>query len=283
MAAAGAACVVRPGDRVDPESAWLHNHKRNVASQFGEDGIIQEVVAILGLDRGSDRWCIEIGAWDGYRFSNTWNLIVNGGWHGVLIEGDTKRFAELEKRYAGMARVTTVRAWVDVKGVHSLDRILLAATKLPGDIDLLSIDIDGADWHVWKRLEAYRPKIVVIEFNPSIPNDVHFVQAADCTVHQGSSLAALIALGKEKGYELVVTTTVNAVFVVADMFERFGIRDNRIDAMHTNGELESRLFQLYDGTLVLAGCKRLIWSKIDIDPERLQVLQPAERTFKGCP
>ena len=56
----------------------------------------------------------------------------------------------------------------------------------------------GADYHLWASLQdtSYAPKVVVIEFNPTIPNNVLFVQEKRTNVHHGASLRALIALGK---------------------------------------------------------------------------------------
>jgi hypothetical protein len=65
------------------------------------------------------------------------------------------------------------------------------------------------------RLERYRPRLVVVEFNATIPNDIDWVQEADPDVHQGSSLAAFVRLGREMGYELVATSDFNAFFVDA--------------------------------------------------------------------
>ena len=106
------------------------------------------------------------------------------------------------------------------------------------------------------QLEHFSPRLVVIEFNPTIPNDVFFVQARDQSFNHGSSLLALIELARQKGYELVVTTDVNAFFVRSDLFHLFGIEDNSIGAIHNPGAYESRIFQLYDGTLVLGRKKK---------------------------
>ena len=35
---------------------------------------------------------------------------------------------------------------------------------LPNDLDLLVVDIDGNDYHVWKRMQA-RPRVIMIEYN----------------------------------------------------------------------------------------------------------------------
>lgn len=91
----------------------------------------------------------------------------------------------------------------------------------------------------------------------------------------------MVDLGKHLGYELIATTPLNAFFVVAEEFSKFGIDDNHIDAMHFTGKFESYLFQLYDGTLVLAGNDRLEWHNQPINIDDLQVLPKAERKFRG--
>ena len=53
---------------------------------------------------------------------------------------------------------------------------------------MLSIDVDGIDWHVRDNVRRYRPRLVVIELNPSIPNGVYFVQDADPAKHHGGTL-----------------------------------------------------------------------------------------------
>ena len=90
-----------------------------------------------------------------------------------------------------------------------------------------------------------------------------------------------IELGKRKGYELIATTPLNAFFVVKEQFDQFHIEDNDIDAMHSPGEHEFKLFQLYNGTLVLAGCQKLLWAEIPIAQEDIQVLPPDKRVFDG--
>jgi len=56
--------------------------QKNVTSQCGEDGIIEEIFTII---KDGDKWCVEFGAWDGKQTSNTWNLIQNKGWAGIAI------------------------------------------------------------------------------------------------------------------------------------------------------------------------------------------------------
>lgn len=115
------------------------------------------------------------------------NLITNHGWHGVMIEGDSRKCVELRQTYANNSKVIVLYAMVGFEGGNTLGKIL-SSTPIPVDFDLLSIDIDGNDYHVWEALRNYTPKVVVIEFNPTIPNSIAFVQEARMTVNQGSSL-----------------------------------------------------------------------------------------------
>lgn len=267
----------QPKNRVKAESTYLQVVRHNVTSQAGEDGIIERVFSMIGA---SNKWCVEFGAWDGKHLSNTWNLLVNKEWRSVLIEGHAGRFEKLRRTHGANERAVLLNRFIDLSGANSLDAIF-AETPLPTDFDLLSIDVDGQDWHIWQSLERYRPRLVVIEFNYSIPNDVYYVQDPDPDIHQGSSLLAMVELAKQKGYELVATTALNAFFVVKELFDQFLIADNDIDAMHTPGKYEFKLFQLYDGTLVLTGCQRLLWPNIPIEQEDIQVLPPDKRRFVG--
>jgi hypothetical protein len=89
---------------------------------------------------------------------------------------------------------------------------LLSSITIPSNF-LLSIDIDGNDYYAWKAVKIYRPKIVIIEFNPTIPDPVEFIQPCNAKINQGSSLLALCKLAEEKSYHLISTTFTNAFFV----------------------------------------------------------------------
>jgi len=260
-------------DRRNPASIWLHNHARNATSQFGEDGIIALALATIGT---RNRWCVEAGAWDGVHFSNTHSL-MRQGWSGVFFEANADRFPALQETYRGNPRAHLVNAFVGFEGANALDRLLTHA-EVPPDLDLLSLDIDGTDYWVWESLIQYRPRLIVIEFNPSVPNDVLFVQDRDMRINQGSSLLALTALGKQKKYELIAATECNAIFVTADQFPAFNIFDNDIDAMY-NPLHAGRVFQGFDGTIFTAGMPRLIWHQRAINAEDLQVLPPSDRRY----
>jgi len=256
-------------------STNLLDYNRNITSEHGEDGVIEKIFQIIGE---GEKWCVELGALNGVHGSNVWRLLKEQGWPGVLIEADRTYFEKLQREYAGIERAHCVNAFVSFEGEHSLDRIF-AQTPLPHTFDLLSLDIDGNEYHLWDSLTKYRPRVMVVEFNPSIPNEVSFIQPRDMKVFQGSSLRAFVELGKRKGYELIATNEINAFFVLKELFPKFGITDNSIDTLHTDHTYETKLFQLYDGTLKIAGYKRLIWHNLPLDAEKIQVLPPRSRRY----
>jgi hypothetical protein len=199
----------------------------NVYSQYGEDGVIERMLEVIEDTNG---WCVEFGAWDGLHLSNCANLVHNKGYAAVFIEANPEKFSELQATYRDCPRVTTINAFVGFTPTDGLDTIL-STIEMPDDPDLLSIDIDGNDYHVWAAVERLRPKIVCIEFNPTVPNDVAFVQAADPRVQRGSGVAALVRLGREKRYELVCCTDANAFFVDDRYFPRMEINDNSLESL----------------------------------------------------
>ncbi len=254
----------------------LLSYRSIVMSEHGEDGVLKKIFEIIG--EGS-KWCVDLGALNGVHGSNVWHLIKERGWSGVLIEADQTYFEKLEQEYADLERAHCINTFISFEGAQSLDTIF-AQTPLPQVFDLFSLDIDGNEYHLWESLLDYRPRVMVVEFNPTIPNDIIFIQPRNMKVFQGSSLRALVELGKRKGYELVAANEVNAFFVLKELFPEFGIKDNSIEALHTNHEYETRLFQLYDGTLRISGYDRLLWHNLPLDVEKLQVLP---RRFRHYP
>lgn len=252
------------------DSQYLLQYRKDIESQFGEDGIIEEIFKIV---EPTSKWCVEFGAWDGKHFSNTYNLIANNGWTGVLIEGDKNRCEEIKKNHTGN-KIIPINAFVGwEEGENSLDTIL-AKTEISHNFDFLSIDIDGVDYHVWDSLKKYKPKVVVIEFNATIPSNIEFVQARDFKVKHGHSILSLTKLAKEKGYELISINQENAFYVDKKYFSLFKIQDNSIDSLiHFREPLQ--VFQLYDGTMVYHGEQYLYYYNIAVDLNRFYQPLPA--------
>lgn len=235
----------------EQKNNWLKDYKRKVASQFGEDGVIEKIFEIIGT---KNKWCVEFGAGDGKQNSNTWNLINNEEWSAVLIEANRSEFAKLKKRYFGAANVFLFNAMVECSGRNALDEILSRIT-IPRDFDFLSIDIDGHDYWVWDSVKKYSPRVVMIEFNRSISANFEFVQPKDEKIRSGSSLLSFKKLGESKGYKLIYVYAANAIFVKKDLYQHFYDEEKPINELWEAGlsNAERKYFQLYDGSIALIG------------------------------
>lgn len=259
------------------EPHWLLQFSENSHSQTGEDGIIAKVLDMLP-DR--NKVCVEFGAWDGMYLSNVRRLIEEEGYFSVLIEGDFKKFKELKSNFSGNDKVTPLNCFVGFEENNGLDG-LLWPLSVPVDFDFLSIDIDGNDFHVWKAMDIYRPKLICIEFNPTIPTEVDFVQPADPKVHQGCSLSSLCRLAEEKDYELICVLPFNAFFVEKEYFHLFEISDNSPKELRQDLSAVTWLFSGYDGTIHIAGSKNLPWHGMKIHDTDFQILPKFFRSFRG--
>jgi hypothetical protein len=254
----------------------LKKYSKNVNSQFGEDGILEKVFQIIP---DSDKWCVEFGAWDGKFLSNCYHLISSHNWSSVMIEANTDRFKELKDNHGANSNVFLINKFVEFEGDNTLD-LILQETPIPQSFDLLSIDIDGNDYHIWDSLNVYSPKVVIIEFNPSIPSDIEFVQKRDFQLNQGSSLNSICQLAKSKGYELIATTDCNAIFVKQQYFDLFGIKDNSHFTIWDTEVDAPRVFHLYDGTIVLTKEFSLSWSDVNVGIYDLQKVPDNLRFYK---
>jgi hypothetical protein len=228
-------------------SRWLNEFAGNVTSQNGEDGIIAKALSLLPY---LSLWCVEFGAWDGKHLSNTFNLVDSKGYNVVLIEGDPAKYKELCISYPCKDRAVFANAFVGWSEDDGLDQIL-SRYAVPRDFDILSVDVDGNDYHIWRATKSFQPKLVLIEYNPSIVNAVEFVQPAKASCNQGSSPASIVNLGREKGYELIAVTKHNLLFVQHEYYPLFGILDNSLEVMRD--EEPNYVFFGYDGTVFLQG------------------------------
>ncbi|KKK92980.1 hypothetical protein LCGC14_2697450 [marine sediment metagenome] len=98
-------------------------------------------------------------------------------------------------------------------------------------------------------------------------------------INQGSSLLPLVELGKNKGYELIEATRSNAIFIKNQYFGLFGIKNDQLSLLYENKEIYTRIFQLFDGTLVLNGCDTLCWHGKKINQKKIQVLPKFLRRY----
>jgi len=189
----------------------LTDYSSDVTSQAGEDGMLAELLSRAEISGG---WCVELGAWDGKQLSNTWRLWHEQGWHAVLIEGDATRARELARSTTGIDRVEVFEGYAAAGTDMSLDAIF-ARSAMPKVFDVLSLDVDGDDYHLWEDLDRYRPRIVIVEYNSSFPPEIDFVQEPGQYI--GTSALALARLGQKKGYVVAGLNAVNLFMVDGSM------------------------------------------------------------------
>lgn len=201
----------------DPRT--LNHFELQAYSQGGEDGIVAEIFRRIGE---RDRTFVEFGVEDGLETNTTALLLA--GWRGAWIDGDASALAAAGRSFASFVadgRLRVRHAFVDAGNAPAL----LAELDVPTEFDLLSLDIDRNTYHLWAALEAYRPRVVIVEYNASIPPSRDWVIPYDATrtwdgsVHFGASLRAYERLGRTLGYSLVGCTLsgVNAFFVRDDL------------------------------------------------------------------
>ena len=249
-------------------NTWLLDYAHNETSQNGEDGILAMVLETIGQN---DKWCVEFGSWDGKTCSNTYTLITKKDYSAVLIEASPSRFKDLKNNFREHKNVICVNEFVGFETDNNLDTIL-KDTEIPQNFDLLSIDIDGNDFHVWDAIKEYKPKVVIIEFNPTIPKTVEFVQSRDMSIGQGSSVLSISKLAASKGYELVACTQCNAIFVDKQYFSLFGIADNSVDRILIDQPMVTHLFCGIDGTVFIRGYGKSPWQQISYKEDKMQLL-----------
>ena len=263
-------------------SRWLSEYSANVTSQGGEDGIVEKALSVLPE---RDQWCVEFGAWDGRHDSNTFHLVDQLGYHVILIECDPRKYARLCAEYPHKDRASFLKAFVGWGATDGLDA-LLRPKSIPQNFDFLSVDVDGNDCHILNAMVEYRPKLILVEYNFTIPNAVEFSQPPDPRCQQGSSAASLIKLAKRKGYELIAVTKLNLLFVDQAYYDLFGIPDNSLEVMRD--EEPNYVFFGYDGTVFLDGRCALEWhpglqlsaNKIQVLPRVLRSYQPSYTWFQ---
>jgi hypothetical protein len=191
-------------------------------SQNDEDGYLLYIFSLIGA---TNRHVVEICAGNGIE-CNAANLIINHGWIGLLFDGNEANIEQGKSFYSQCRDTRTwpprlVHAWINAENVNDLIR----DNGVSGEIDLLSLDMDGIDYWIWKAIDTIQPRVVVLEYQDilgpdkavTVPYQPDFVAEFGeyGPDYCGASLAAFVKLGKEKGYRLVGCSNygINAFFI----------------------------------------------------------------------
>jgi hypothetical protein len=197
----------------------------HIYSQTDEDGFLLYIFSLIGF---TNKQVVEICAGDGFE-CNAANLIINHGWKGLLFDGNPtniqigkKIYNSIKSRIKNIPKL--VNAWITAENVNKL----ITKSGFKGEIDLLSLDLDGIDYWIWKSINCIQPRVVILEYNNNrsveesvtIPYDPNFkAQIINGEYYCGASLRAFVKLGKKLGYRLVGSNTMeyNAFFLRDDI------------------------------------------------------------------
>ncbi|MEM6688486.1 MAG: hypothetical protein AAF664_03605 [Planctomycetota bacterium] len=205
-------------DRLPNEKPTLRSSGYQVTSQFDDDGILAYLASFIPPDR---RQFVEFGVED-YTEANTRLLLKKDHWKGLVLDGSEQHIDRIKQSdLAWKYGLDAVHAFITAENINSL---IAGAIGEPGQrasqpvskgvpIGLLSIDIDGNDYWVWKAIECFDASVVVCEYNAifgseaavTIPYDPSFERhkAHYSNLYFGCSLAALVDLASEKGLRFI--------------------------------------------------------------------------------
>ena len=191
-------------------------------SQNEEDGIIQEIFSRIGT---TNKKFIEIGVGNGLE-NNTLYLLLQG-WQGLWIEGNSNFVEQIMNKFSFVIdnrSLIVKHAWVKKDNINEL---ISEKQKNREVIDLLSLDIDGNDYHVLEAIEPLNARVIVLEYNFKYRPPAKWVMkynpnhSSDESDYYGASLKSFEILLSKKGYKLVGCNLygVNAFFVREDLMK----------------------------------------------------------------
>jgi hypothetical protein len=203
-------------------SRRLRDYEFKVFSQLGEDGILQHLIKCVKIE---NKTFVEFGVEDFFE-SNCRFLLMKDNWQGFVLDGSAKNMERLRRAYFFWKyHLIAHSAFITRENINEL----LVQSGFDEQIGILSIDLDGNDYHILQAIEFYKPCILVCEYNAvfgatrkiSIPYQADFnrTRAHHSNLYWGASLAAMTYLAEKKGYALVGTSaaSLNAFFVRNDL------------------------------------------------------------------
>jgi hypothetical protein len=222
------------------DSSNINKFEFSIFSQWGDDGIINYLINNIEI---ANKKFVELGVED-YLESNTRFLMQNNNWSGFIVDGNCKLLDTVKSRYFYWKYdLKALCKFIDRENINEI----INYSGFHGNIGLLSIDLDGNDFWIWKNLNTLDPDIVVIEYNyrygpeksVSTPYDKNFNRFSfhESGIVYGSSLKALAKLGKEKGMSLVGTNLAgNNAYFVKSKFLSQNIREKSVKECFNSGK-----------------------------------------------
>ena len=180
-------------------------------SQNDEDLVIEMIFKNIGF---KTRTFVEFGFH--WHENNSRYLVEKYGFHGLFIDGNIPKITQDARR------VHFHQAWITRDNINDI-----ISDYYTGEIDFLSIDVDGVDLHLLDCIDVISPRLVCIEYCSSIgktlsvtvpyKNDFDRHAEHPSGFYCNASLKANINVMKKKGYKFVQSVAgLNAFFVRDD-------------------------------------------------------------------
>jgi len=189
-------------------------HEKKIYSQSGEDGIIQHIFQHIGAD---NKVAVEIGISansDGLPgYENNTRYLAEMGWKTYWFDCNNSAYIP--------DNCTFTRKMLTADNVKETFEML----NIPKNLDLLSIDIDGNDYHIREALAEYRPRVCIMEYNGCFDGKEDYIMPRNDNYWWqgqrdfGASLQSYTYQANRLGYDLVYCNSngVNAFFIKKDI------------------------------------------------------------------
>lgn len=195
------------------------DYKKEVNSQYGEDGMIEEVFKRLNITSGA---VVDIGASDGVWFSNTFELLKRGfDVYGVEISDNADKMFKLKETYP---TIHPIKVGVEKsKDAENHINKILDRLNVPTEVELMSIDIDSIDPWVFEDCNR-NVKLYILEIEPRYyPLDMKYHNPEgnrETNPPQNlTGFGPMYDIAKKKGYTLIGMSVNNLFFLRSDLVE----------------------------------------------------------------
>ncbi len=212
-------------------------------SEYEEDGIILYLLSMVGM---KTKTVVEMCCGDG-KICMATNLILNHGYRGFLFDGDAGNVERAHSFYGSqnecqLEQPTISKSWITKGNVNDLIRDAGAE----GEVDLLSLDVDGVDYYLWEAIDCISPRVCVFETHNVVPSDLSVTIPYQDDFYAWSkpsperdfrsvSLLAMKKLSAAKGYTLVGGHRYgfNVFFVRNDLLGNY-LKEVTVESVHDN-------------------------------------------------
>lgn len=221
-------------NKISPKNLPLTKYEKYLSEDkiSPDEGVIEYLMSVI---KPVNKYCIEFGARDGLR-AHVHFLIKKYNYSALLLEGNPVAAQRLKNNFSNNSNVSTAHSFITRENIEDT----FVKYNVPQSPAILLIDMDGNDYHIWKAITHYSPQAVSIEFNPSfeppekfvIDYQEDFMWSGDD--YYGASIASMVELAKDKGYELVHCSSGgdNLFFVKNDHFGKFDITNNSAEEFY---------------------------------------------------